>query len=81
MTYRMVIGQPRDPAFPVADFWFEAKRTSRVPWWNRWRRISPRQRFSLTRDPSLAGLIVEFADETEMYAMQAQLERALDAAA
>lgn len=77
----MVIGQPRDKAFPVADFWFEAKRDSAVPWWNRWRRISPKQRFSLTRDPKLAGLIVPFADAREMAQMQAQLEKALDAAA
>ena len=81
MTYRMVIGQPRDPAFPVAQFWYE-QQDIQAPWyrwWQRsWRRISPKRKMHL-RDPRMAGARIQFSCEAEMYAMQAQLERAEDA--
>jgi hypothetical protein len=79
----MVIGQPRDPAFPVALFWFEA-RCDTVKWWvpwplsvwaRRWSRISPKKKMHL-RDPKMAGVVVGFKSEADMYRMLDQLERA-----
>lgn len=82
----MVIGQPRDLAFPVARFWFEEQRESvawYVPWplslyLRRWRRIGPKEKLHL-RDVTMAGAVIEFASEREMYQFQRQLEVAEDA--
>lgn len=83
MTYRMVIGYPPDPAFPVAQFWYE-QQDHKAPWyrfWQRsWRRISPKQKMHL-RDPRMAGARIQFSCEAEMYHMQNQLEAAQDASA
>jgi hypothetical protein len=84
VRYRLVI-QPDPPSgrhVPIGRFWFEHARDT-FPWWlplrceawwTRWRRMSSKQRMELRSGAKV--LVIPLADESEVYQMQADLERA-----